>query len=59
MDLKICSFNCFSIRKNIEIVRRLINSHDIVFLQEIILTEDNIDLLNNIDPTVNCTAIQL
>ena len=48
MDLSIVSYNCNSIRKKIDIICELMASHDIVLLQEILLTVDNINYCDNI-----------
>ena len=43
MDLKLCTFNCCSLRKNVNLVRELCNkSFDIIFLQETLVTEDRL-----------------
>ena len=44
------SYNCNSIRKKIDIVRELLTNNDIILLQEILLTADNISYCDNIDP---------
>jgi hypothetical protein len=49
MALNVISFNCNSIRKNIEIVKELLKSCDILLLQETIITEYEIDSISNID----------
>ena len=47
-SLQICSYNCNSIRKKVDIVRQLMNSHDIILLQEIILLNEDSDLIYGI-----------
>jgi hypothetical protein len=47
--LKIVSFNCNSIRKNIEKVKALAMSYDIIMLQELMLMNDDASILSNID----------
>ena len=50
MTLRISSFNCCSLRKNIDIVRELITYDvDIILLQETFVTANNISILNYID----------
>jgi endonuclease/exonuclease/phosphatase family metal-dependent hydrolase len=52
-SLKVVSFNCQSVRKNAEIVKCLMLSHDIVLLQETLLTDTDLnfcaDLNNDFD----------
>ena len=58
MDLSICSFNCCSLRKNIDIVRELaLNEFDVIFLQETFLTEDKLGLLDYIDEDYECVGV--
>ena len=49
MKLNLVSYNCNSIRKKIDIIRELMSSYDIILLQEILLTVDNINYCDNID----------
>ena len=49
MMLRIASYNCNSIRKNMEIVKNLLLSSDIVVLQELMLYMRDLSLLNDID----------
>ena len=50
MDLKIATFNCFSIRKRIDIVRELFSTNDIVMLQEILLSADDLNIAQKLNP---------
>ena len=54
---KIVSYNCNSIRNNIETVRSLLSSADIVVLQELMLCMDDLPLLNDIDVNFDNTAM--
>ena len=57
-NLKICSFNCCSLRKNIDLVRDLTNGcNDIVFLQETFVTEDKLGILDFIDENYECIGV--
>ena len=47
-SLQICSYNCNSIRKKVDIVRQLMNSQDIILLQEIILLNEDTDFIYGI-----------
>ena len=47
-SLQICSYNCNSIRKKVDIVRQLMNSQDIILLQEIILLNEDSDFIYGI-----------
>ena len=50
MEIKISSYNCCSLRKNIDIVRKLTDSkYDIVFLQETFLIDDKLGDLDYVD----------
>ena len=53
MNLNIISYNCNSIRKKIDIIRELLNNCDILFLQEILLTIDNVDFVEGIHNDFN------
>ena len=45
--LKCASYNCNSVRKNSDNVKRLLDDFDIVFLQEIMLSKSDLPLLND------------
>ena len=50
MDLTVCSYDCCSLNKNVEVVRQLANKgYDILFLQETMITEDRLGDLDFID----------
>ena len=50
MDLKICSFNCCSLSKNIDVVRDLAGqNYELLFLQETFLTDNRLGDLAFID----------
>lgn len=50
MNFTVCSYNCCSLSKNIEIVRDLTNKcYDIIFLQETMVTENRLGDLSFID----------
>ena len=54
MELKICSYNCCSLNKNIDIVRHLTSKNlDIIFLQETFVTEEKLGMLDFIDERYN------
>ena len=58
MDLKLCTFNCCSLRKNIDIIRELCdNKFDIILLQETFITEDKIGILDFIDERYECIGV--
>ena len=50
-SLRVSTYNCFSIRKKVDIVRRLLKNSDILLCQEIILLADDCHMLQNIDLT--------
>ena len=49
MKLKIISFNCHSLRSNIEIISDLVQKCDVLFLQETLIDDNNHQLLDQID----------
>ena len=50
MDIRICSYNVCSLRKNIDVVRELTeNKFDIVFLQETFVVDDKLGQIDFID----------
>ena len=50
MELKVCSFNCCSLRKNINVIRKLTEEkYDIIFLQETFITDEKLGELDYID----------
>ena len=50
MNFSICTYNCCSLNKNIEVVRELTGEeHSIIFLQETLITEDKLGNLHFID----------
>ena len=57
MSFKIISYNCQLLNANLETVSSLLNDCDILLLEETLLTNDNNDILENID--TNSNAIQV
>ena len=53
MALRVCSYNCFSIRKRIDCIRDILSSVDILVCQEIILLEEDCHALQKIDNDFN------
>ena len=47
-NIKFCSNNCHSLRKNIDLVRVLVEDNDVLLLQEIILLEEDISILDSV-----------
>lgn len=57
-ELRICTFNCCSLRKNIELIRELSSDgYDIIFLQETFLIEEKIGELDFIDDNYECIGV--
>ena len=54
--LRFASFNCHSVRSNIEVVRNLLESHDIVLLQELMIHECDIGFIEQIDKDFACNV---
>ena len=58
MEISICTYNCCSLRKNIDIVRELTSqNYDVVFLQETLITEDKLGLIDYIDENYEAVGI--
>ena len=49
MSLRCITYNCNSIRKNKEIVKTLLNNSDLLFVQELMLNKNDLDMLNDFD----------
>ena len=49
MHLSLCTYNCCSLNKNIEIVQQLTDKNDLIFLQETMIIENRMDDLFFID----------
>ena len=47
--IRLVTYNCHSIRNNAETVKDLLLSHDIVFLQELMIHDDDIGFLMNLN----------
>ncbi len=57
MPIKVASFNCNSIRKNIELVKNLLTDNDIVLLQEILITNTEINCINSLSSDFYCDYV--
>lgn len=58
MNIRLCTFNCCSLRKNVDLVRCLAGSdYDIILLQETFVTEDKLGLLDFIDENYDCFGV--
>lgn len=58
LNIKLCTFNCCSLRKNVDLVRGLAGSgFDIIFLQETFVTEDKLGLIDYIDENYDCFGV--
>ena len=51
----IATYNCNSIRNSIEEVKCLLDNNDILVLQELMLNENDVNILSNIDESMNYT----
>lgn len=54
--VSIASYNCNSVRNNIETVRTLALEYDIILLQELMLLKEDIPFMNTIDNSFDCVA---
>ena len=58
MAFSICSYNCCSLNKNIDVVRELAEDrYDIIFLQETLVTEDRMGELQFIDENYEVVGV--
>ena len=48
INLRVVSYNCNSVRKNIDIIRELLNVCDIILLQEVLLLDEDVLFLGDI-----------
>ena len=53
-SLRLCSYNCNSFRNNIETIRSLLESHDVLLLQELMLLKEDSHLVSNISDKWDC-----
>ena len=57
-NLRICTFNCCSLRKNIDLVRLLADdNYDVIFLQETFVVEEKLGQLDFIDEKYDCIGV--
>ena len=54
--MKIVSYNCNSVRNNVEIVKSLFADADILLLQELMLEKRDIGFLNDLNENFKCIA---
>ena len=52
-SINICSYNCNSAKKSVDIIRELIDTHDIVCLQETFLSASDSDFINGLHKDIN------
>lgn len=58
VSLKLCTYNCCSLKKNIEMVRNLTSlGYDIIFLQETFVTDDKLGILDYVDENYDCVGV--
>ena len=58
MNFSICSYNCCSLNKNIDVIRELTNEqYDLIFLQETLVTEDRMGELQFIDENYEAVGV--
>ena len=55
--VKICTLNCCSLKKNIDLVRELTSyGYDFIFLQETFVTDDKLGILDFISEEYDCVG---
>jgi len=47
-SIKVCSFNCNSVRKKVDIIRELMKAYDVIMLQEIILLDEDSNFIHKL-----------
>ena len=58
MNLSICSYNCCSLRKNIDLIRELTDKNiDIILLQETFVIADDLSILQFIDENYDSIGV--
>ena len=57
MDSVVVSYNCNSVRNNVETVRILTNEYDIILLQELMLLKQDVHFLKSINDSFDCIAL--
>ena len=50
--IKVISYNCNSLRKNVDTVRKLLDGCDVLLLQEIMLVEEDIGIISQINEEI-------
>ena len=55
--VRIVSYNCNSIRSEIDVIREILTRCDILLCQEIILPEEEISFVNGIDHDFSCSVV--
>ena len=55
-SIQICSYNCNSVRKKVD-VRQLMSSHDVILLQEIILLNEDCDFIFRISDLLDAIVL--
>ena len=56
-SIQICSYNCNSVRKKVDVVRQLMRSHDVILLQEIILLNEDCDFIFRISDLLDAIVL--
>ena len=54
--INLVSYNCHSIRHNIQTVRTLLSTHEVVLLQELMIYEDDINVLDSLNDNFEYVA---
>ena len=54
--LRFASFNCHSVRNNIEVVKSLLDTHDIILLQELMIHECDVGILYQLNQDFTCNV---
>ena len=56
-NVRIASYNCNSIRSEIDVIREILTRCDILLCQEIILPEEEISFVYGIDHNFSCSVV--
>ena len=58
MEFSLCSYNCCSLNKNIDVIREITNKNiDIVFLQETFITDEKLGIVDFINENYNNISV--
>lgn len=58
IDFSVCSYNCCSMRKNIDLIREITEiKYDVLFLQETFITDQKMNIFDYVDENYECVSV--